>query len=62
MFLKKIQYIIIILLLYQSPSNSKSTSFDNLNYRYLSNYFSGIIAFENKNNSKALDFLIHQKL
>ena len=61
MFLKKIQYIIIILLLYQSPSNSKSTSFDNLNYRYLSNYFSGIIAFENKNNSKALDFFNSSK-
>ena len=61
MFLKKIQYIIIILLLYQSPSNSKSTSFDDLNYKYLSNYFSGIIAFENKNNSKALDFFNSSK-
>ena len=61
MFLKKIQYIIIIFLLYQSPSNSKSTSFNDLNYKYLSNYFSGIVAFENKNNSKALDFFNSSK-
>ena len=58
---KKIIIIFFSLLFYQSPLLSKSTSFDKFNSKNLSKYFSGIVAFENKNNSKALDFLIHQK-
>ena len=61
MLIKKIKYILIIFLLYQSPSYSKSNSFD-FNSRDLSKYFSGIVAFENKNNSKALEFFNNSKI
>ena len=40
-----------IVTVYQTPGYSKSASFNDFNSRDLSNYFSGIIAFENKNNS-----------
>ena len=62
MFLKKIKLTLIILILYQNPLYSKSTSFDNLNYKNLSKYFSGIIAFENKDNSEALEFFNSSKI
>ena len=61
MFLKKISFILAILLIYQSPLYSKSTSFNNFNSKNLSNYFSGIVAFENKENSLALDFFNSSK-
>ena len=48
--------IVILLVVYQTPGYSKSASFNEFNSRDLSNYFSGIIAFENKNNSDALKF------
>ena len=35
MFLKKLKLTLIILILYQTPLYSKSTSFDNLNYKNL---------------------------
>ena len=41
---------------------SKSNSFDEFNSKNLSKYFSGIVAFENKNNSKALDFFNSSKI
>ena len=53
---KKIRFILIVFLLYQSPLYSKSTSFENFNARNLSKYFSGIVAFEDKTNPIALDF------
>ena len=62
MFIKKIIIILFSILLYQSPLLSKSTSFDELNSKNLSKYFSGIVAFENKNNSKALDFFNSSKI
>jgi len=62
MFLKKIIIIIISLLLYQSSLFSKSNSFDEFDSKNLSRYFSGIIAFENKNNSEALDFFNSSKI
>ncbi len=62
MFFKKIKNILIILLLYQTPSYSKSNTFDNLDYKNISKYFSGIVAFENKDNSKALDFFNSSKI
>ncbi len=43
-------------LFYQNPLHSKSASFDHFDSKNLSKYFSGIVAFENKNNSKALNF------
>ena len=61
--LKKITTIIFFLLLfYQSPLLSKSISFDKLNSKNLSKYFSGIVAFENKNNSEALNFFKSSKM
>ena len=62
MFLKKIKFILIILLLYQTPLYSKSTSFNDFNSKNLSKYFSGIVAFENKDNSIALDFFNSSKI
>ena len=62
MLIKKIKFIIIILLLYQSPLYSKSNSFDNFNSKNLSKYFSGIVAFENKDNSEALSFFDSSKI
>jgi len=56
MFNKLIKIIVVFGLLYQTPLYSKSTSFNKFNSRNLSNYFSGIIAFENKDNSDALKF------
>jgi len=62
MFLKKIKNIIIIFLLYQTPLYSKSDNFVDLNSKNLSKYFSGIVAFENKDNSLALDFFNSSKI
>ena len=56
MFLKKIIFVFIINLLYQTTLHSKSNSFEYFNSKNLSKYFSGIIAFENKDNQIALDF------
>ena len=41
---------------------SKSTSFNDFDSKNLSKYFSGIVAFENKNNSVALDFFNSSKI
>ncbi len=62
MLKKKITIIFILTLLYQSPLLSKSTSFSEFNLNNLSNYFSGIVAFENKNNPQALDFFNSSKI
>jgi tetratricopeptide (TPR) repeat protein len=62
MLKKKIAIILFSLLLYQSPLLSKSTSFDKFDSKNLSKYFSGIVAFENKNNSEALDFFKSSKI
>jgi len=56
MLKKLIKLLFIFGLFYQTPIYSKSTSFNDFNSRDLSNYFSGIIAYENQNNSKALKF------
>tara|TARA_S200000501_G_scaffold16002_1_gene14350 strand:- start:522 stop:2207 length:1686 start_codon:yes stop_codon:yes gene_type:complete len=61
MFNKLIKLFVFIVLIYQTPSYSKSNSFIELNARDLSNYFSGIIAFENRENSKALTFFNSSK-
>ncbi len=57
----KIFKFILIILLYQSPLHSKSTSFNNFNSKDLSNYFSGIVASENRMNSEALKFFNSSK-
>ena len=62
MFSKKIKFIFIFLLLYQTPLYSKSTSFNDYDAKILSKYFSGMVAFENRDNSKALDFFNSSKI
>ena len=62
MFFKKIIFIFILYSLYQTPANSKSTLLNNFNSSDLSKYFSGIVAFENKDNSKALEFFNSSKI
>ena len=62
MFNKLIKVIVVFGLLYQTPLYSKSASFNEFNSRDLSNYFSGIIAFENKDNSDALKFFNASKV
>jgi hypothetical protein len=51
----------LILLFYQSPLYSKNKTLNDFNSRYLSNYFSGIVAYENSDNSQALKFFKSSK-
>jgi tetratricopeptide (TPR) repeat protein len=62
MFNKLIKLIVILGIVYQTPGYSKSASFNDFNSRDLSNYFSGIVAFENKNNLDALKFFNASKI
>jgi len=62
MFFKKIKIISILFLLYQTPLYSKSTSFNDFKSNDLSKYFSGIVAFGNKDNSIALEFFNSSKI
>ncbi len=62
MFKKKITIILFSLILYQSPLLSKSNSFNEFNSKNLSKYFSGIVAFENENNTDALNFFKSTKI
>ncbi len=56
MFPKLCKLILIIILSYQTPLYSKSASFNEFNSRNLSNYFSGIVAYENRDNTSALKY------
>ena len=62
MFFKKVIIVLIISTLYQSPLYSKSNSFTEFDSKNLSKYFSGIIAYENKDNTLALDFFNSSKI
>jgi tetratricopeptide (TPR) repeat protein len=62
MFNKLIKLIVILGVFYQTIAYSKSASFNEFNSRDLTNYFSGIIAFENRNNSDALKFFNASKI
>ena len=59
---KLIKIIAILGVLYQTPVYSKSASFNDFNSKYLTNYFSGIIAYENKDNTEALKFFNASKI
>ena len=52
----------ILALFYQTPIYSKSNSFKDINFKDLSKYFSGIVALENKDDTKALDFFNSSKI
>ena len=56
MFNKLIKILVILIVSYQTAAYSKSASFNEFNSRDLTNYFSGIIAYENKDNADALKF------
>ena len=62
MLSKKIIFFLIAFIFYQTPIHSKSTTFQDFNSKSLSKYFSGIVAFGNKNNSKALEFFNTSKI
>ena len=59
---KKFVFILFLTLFYQNWSLSKSTSFNKIDAKNLSRYFSGIVAFENKKNSEALNFFKSSKI
>jgi len=61
MYFKILKLIIILLLSYQTPVFSKSNSLNDFDRKDLSNYFSGIVAFENKNISEAYNFFKSSK-
>jgi tetratricopeptide (TPR) repeat protein len=48
--------IALILLFYQSPLYSKTKTLNDFNLHHLSNYFSGIVAYENNDSYQALKF------
>ncbi len=62
MFLKKVKFILILILFYQTALFSKSNSFEKIDSKNLSKYFSGIVAFGNKKNSEALKFFDSSKI
>ncbi|MDC3355693.1 hypothetical protein OAV82_03695 [Candidatus Pelagibacter sp.] len=51
----------LILLFYQSPLYSKSKTLKDFNSHHLSNYFSGIVAYDNSDNTQALKFFQSSK-
>ena len=51
----------LILLFYQSPLYSKNKTLNDFNSRYLSNYFSGLVAYKNNDTSQALKFFKSSK-
>lgn len=53
--LKKILFLILILL-YQTNLQSKSINPKNFNQKYLSNYLSALISFQNVDNNKAIKY------
>ncbi|MDC0855160.1 hypothetical protein OAP47_02950 [Candidatus Pelagibacter sp.] len=62
MYNNLIKILVILSVFYQTPVYSKSASFNDFNSRDLTNYFSGIIAYENKNNTDALKFFNASKI
>ena len=49
-------FFIILIALYQSTAHSKKIDKNKFNQRYLSNYFSALISYDNQNNEDALKF------
>ena len=62
MFFKRIIFFLILGIFYQNPLHSKSNSLNDFDGNNLSKYFSGIVALENKDNSRALQFLSSSKI
>ena len=62
MFNKLIKLLLTLAIFYQTPVYSKSASFNEYNSRDLTNYFSGIVAYKNKDNTDALKFFNASKV
>ena len=62
MLFKKTILTLIFFISYQTPLYSKSNSSNNFDNKNFSKYFSGIVAFENKDNLKALEFFNSSKI
>ena len=62
MFFKRIIFFLILGVSYQNPLHSKSNSLNDFDGNNLSKYFSGIVALENKDNTRALQFLSSSKI
>tara|TARA_B100000963_G_scaffold49842_1_gene38036 strand:+ start:1624 stop:3309 length:1686 start_codon:yes stop_codon:yes gene_type:complete len=62
MLIKKYIFLFIICLFYQNPLYSKSNSFNDVDSKNLSKYFSGIVAYENNENTTALNFFNSSKI
>ena len=61
MIFRFLKLTFIILLFLQVPLYPKSKTLNDFNSQYLSNYFSGIVAYDNKNNEQALKFFRSSK-
>jgi tetratricopeptide (TPR) repeat protein len=57
----KLFKFVLILLFFQSPLYSKTQTLNDFNFHNLSNYFSGIVAYDNNDNYKALKFFNSSK-
>ena len=54
-------FIIIVTLLYQATAYSKATDYNKFNHKYLSNYFSALLSYDNKDNNRALKYFNSSK-
>ena len=54
-------FLIIVALLYQSTAYSKATDNNKFNHKYLSNYFSALLSYDNKDNNRALEYFNSSK-
>ena len=54
-------FIIIVTLLYQSIAYSKAADKNKFSRKYLSNYFSALLSYDNQNNDRALEFFNSSK-
>ena len=54
-------FLIIVALLYQSTAYSKATDNNKFNHKYLSNYFSALLSYNNKDNIRALEYFNSSK-
>ena len=52
---------LITFILYHSELHSKTTANKDFNHRYLSNYFSALVSFDNNNNKEALKYFNFSK-
>jgi tetratricopeptide (TPR) repeat protein len=54
-------FIIIVTLLYQSIAYSKAADKNKFSRKYLSNYFSALLSYDNQNNDRALEYFNSSK-